>query len=72
VLERDWQESTDRDHKIRGRHSRRYYKFADQWLNHEVAAASIELQDAAGAAVKRVAALQAREALMGAAAESEA
>ena len=72
VLERDWQESTDRDHKIRGRHSRRYYKFADQWLNNEVAAASIELQDAAGAAVKRVAALQAREALMGAAAESEA
>jgi len=72
VLERDWQESTDRDHKIRGRHSRRYYKFADQWLNNEVAAASIELQDAAGAAVKRVAALQARAALMAAAAESEA
>jgi radical SAM superfamily enzyme YgiQ (UPF0313 family) len=71
VLERDWQHSTDRDHKIRGRHSRRYYKFADQWLNNEVAAASIEHQDAAGAAVKRVAALQARQAMMGAAAESE-
>jgi hypothetical protein len=72
VLERDWAESTDRDYKIRGRHSRRYYKFADQWLNNEVAAASIEHQDAAGAALKRMAAQQAKEAMMGAAAELEA
>jgi anaerobic magnesium-protoporphyrin IX monomethyl ester cyclase len=71
VLERDWAESTDRDYKIRGRHSRRYYKFADQWLNNEVAAASIEHQDAAGAALKRIAAQQAKEAMLGAAAEVE-
>jgi hypothetical protein len=27
-----WQATTDRDIKIRGRHSRRYYQFADQLL----------------------------------------
>jgi radical SAM superfamily enzyme YgiQ (UPF0313 family) len=28
----EWQASTDRDWKIRGRHSRRFYQFADQLL----------------------------------------
>src|SRR5581483_2692600 len=37
VLEREWACSTDRDHRIRGRHSRSYYKFADEWLKNEVA-----------------------------------
>jgi anaerobic magnesium-protoporphyrin IX monomethyl ester cyclase len=32
-----WAESTDRDFKIAGRHSRRYYGFADQLLKSEVA-----------------------------------
>jgi anaerobic magnesium-protoporphyrin IX monomethyl ester cyclase len=71
VLDRDWAEATDRDHKIRGRHSRRYYKFADQWLNNEVAAASIEQRDAAAASVKRIAAAEARTAMMAAAQEIE-
>ena len=28
----EWQTSTDRDVRIRGRHSRRYYQFADDLL----------------------------------------
>jgi len=31
-----WSGSTDRDVRIRGRHSRRYYEFADQWLRGEM------------------------------------
>jgi hypothetical protein len=37
VALRDWARSTDRDCKIAGRHSRRYYGFADQLLKSEVA-----------------------------------
>jgi anaerobic magnesium-protoporphyrin IX monomethyl ester cyclase len=32
-----WQQASDRDLRIRGRHSRRYYEFADQWLKSEMA-----------------------------------
>ncbi|MDZ7269416.1 MAG: B12-binding domain-containing radical SAM protein [candidate division KSB1 bacterium] len=32
-----WRESSDRDHRIRGRHSRRYYDFASRWLYGELA-----------------------------------
>jgi hypothetical protein len=32
-----WAESTDRDYKIRGRHSRRFYQFADQLLRNSAA-----------------------------------
>ncbi|HLG95808.1 MAG TPA: radical SAM protein [Bryobacteraceae bacterium] len=35
---RDWQDSTDRDFTIRGRHSRRFYGFADELLKAEMAA----------------------------------
>lgn len=31
-----WRESSDRDFKIRGRHSRRFYQYADQLLHSEV------------------------------------
>jgi anaerobic magnesium-protoporphyrin IX monomethyl ester cyclase len=31
-----WAEGSDRDYRIRGRHSRRFYKFADQLLRSEV------------------------------------
>jgi hypothetical protein len=31
-----WRSSSDREFKIRGRHSRRYYSFADQLLRSEV------------------------------------
>jgi anaerobic magnesium-protoporphyrin IX monomethyl ester cyclase len=33
----DWRQSSDRELKIAGRHSRRYYQFADQLLKSEVA-----------------------------------
>lgn len=33
----EWQQSTDRDLKIRGRHSRQYFHWADQLLKSEVA-----------------------------------
>ena len=72
VLDRDWAEATDRDYRIRGRHSRRYYKLADQWLNNEVSAANLEAADAAGAALKRRIAKEARAAMLGVAAEVEA
>ena len=38
VATRAWEEGTDRDHAIRGRHSRAFYKQADRWLRAEVAA----------------------------------
>jgi anaerobic magnesium-protoporphyrin IX monomethyl ester cyclase len=34
---RPWNQSTDRDFQIRGRHSRRFYQFADQLLRNETA-----------------------------------
>jgi anaerobic magnesium-protoporphyrin IX monomethyl ester cyclase len=34
---RPWSQSTDRDFQIRGRHSRRFYQFADQLLRSETA-----------------------------------
>ena len=33
----EWARSTDRDFRITGRHSRRFYEYADQWLKAEVA-----------------------------------
>jgi hypothetical protein len=32
-----WRETTDREFQIRGRHSRRFYKFADDLLRNEMA-----------------------------------
>jgi anaerobic magnesium-protoporphyrin IX monomethyl ester cyclase len=72
VLDADWASATDRDHKVRGRHSRAYYRHADQWLKNEVAAFRLEPNDAAAAAEKRAEAARAREALLASAAEVEA
>jgi radical SAM superfamily enzyme YgiQ (UPF0313 family) len=33
----EWERSSDREYRIRGRHSRQYYHFADQLLKNEVA-----------------------------------
>ena len=33
----DWQDRTERDFKIRGRHSRNFYKHADELLRSETA-----------------------------------
>jgi radical SAM superfamily enzyme YgiQ (UPF0313 family) len=37
VTLKPWQESTDREYQIRGRHSRRFYQFADQLLRSSTA-----------------------------------
>ncbi|HLJ88236.1 MAG TPA: radical SAM protein [Candidatus Angelobacter sp.] len=42
VLEKEWAQATDREHRVRGRHSRQYYRYADQWLKNEVAAYRLE------------------------------
>jgi anaerobic magnesium-protoporphyrin IX monomethyl ester cyclase len=68
----NWSTSTDRDHQIRGRHSKRYYGFADQWLRSEVAAHRLRTTDPEGAERAAADARQARDALLGAAHEVEA
>jgi anaerobic magnesium-protoporphyrin IX monomethyl ester cyclase len=72
VTDLAWEDATDRDFKVRGRHSRAYYKQADRWLRGEVAAFRMEGDDPAGAAEKRAEALAARESMAGLAAEVEA
>ncbi len=72
VLDKEWAAATDRDHRIRGRHSRTYYKHADQWLNNEVAAARLDHDNPAEAQLKRDAAMQARRSMLAVATETEA
>jgi radical SAM superfamily enzyme YgiQ (UPF0313 family) len=42
VLPEPWRQSTDRDYRIAGRHSRRFYEFADLWLRSAVALSKLE------------------------------
>jgi anaerobic magnesium-protoporphyrin IX monomethyl ester cyclase len=72
VAPKAWDEATDRDYLLRGRHSRAYYKQADRWLRNEVAAFRMESEDPPGAAAKRAEALAAREMMMAMAGEVEA
>jgi anaerobic magnesium-protoporphyrin IX monomethyl ester cyclase len=72
VLEKEWAAATDRDFRIRGRHSRGYYKQADAWLRNEVEATRIAVEDPVSAALKRAAAVSARESMLGLATETEA
>jgi radical SAM superfamily enzyme YgiQ (UPF0313 family) len=72
VADRAWEESTDRDYAIRGRHSRAYYKQADRWLRGEVAAFRMEAEDPETAAARLAEALAARDAMVGLAREVEA
>lgn len=37
VAEGAWEKSNDRDHRIAGRHSRRYYAFVNRWMYGELA-----------------------------------
>ncbi len=39
VALRPWEEGSDRDHTVAGRHSRRFYSFANRWMVGEVALA---------------------------------
>jgi radical SAM superfamily enzyme YgiQ (UPF0313 family) len=67
-----WQDTTDRDRRVRGRHSRAYYQQADRWLRAEVAASRLEPEDAGAAAARQREAREARLALMSLAGEVEA
>ena len=71
VIEKPWEEATDRDHRIKGRHSRIYYKYADSWLNNEVAATRLESEDPAESLRRRSAAREARQSMLTVAAETE-
>jgi anaerobic magnesium-protoporphyrin IX monomethyl ester cyclase len=71
ALEREWAQVTDRDYMVQGRHSRRYYRFADAWLRNEVAGFRLEGADPGGAAEKYAAAAEARAGLLASAEEVE-
>ncbi len=72
VLEGDWAATTDRDYRIRGRHSRAYYQHADRWLRAEVEAFRSRERQPAAAAAELERAQAARRALLAAASEVEA
>lgn len=69
-LSKSWEEAGDRDFRIRGRHSKGYYKLADQWLRNEVAA--FRTTDPEESRQKSDDARRARDAMDAAAAEVEA
>ncbi|HZT43426.1 MAG TPA: radical SAM protein [Chthonomonadaceae bacterium] len=70
-LDRPWEEASDRDYVIVGRHSRSYYRHADRWLRSEVAAFRSETAGDGASAGHREEAAQARDALLAAAEERE-
>jgi len=72
VVDKEWADATDRDFRIKGRHSRAYYKQADSWLNNAVQAARLEGPDPAEAALRRVAAIRARASMLEVSLETEA
>jgi radical SAM superfamily enzyme YgiQ (UPF0313 family) len=45
TLDRAWADASDRDYRIHGRRDRGYYRHADRWLQHRVAAARAALAD---------------------------
>ncbi len=71
VLNGDWNQVSDRDHTILGRHSRRYYKYADEWLYNAVDAHRLRDSDPVGAAAKGAVAESARLGLLSTADEVE-
>jgi len=56
-----WQDATDRDYVIEGRHGGDYYKLADQWLRNEVEAFRLEAANPVRAAELLGTARRARE-----------
>ena len=72
VLNKSWDNSTDRDYAIRNRHSRNYYHHADSWLRKEVAAYRASSSDPAMTVALNAEARAAKEAMLAAAHEVEA
>jgi broad specificity phosphatase PhoE len=50
----DWETTTDREVKIRGRHSRRFYQLADQLLRSETADEAAQVRERLEAAASEV------------------
>jgi len=71
IFSSDWANSSDRELRVAGRHSRQYYKHADSWLINEVAAHRLRDTDPAEAAAKSAAAAQARATMLACADEVE-
>ena len=71
VMPANWNMGSDRDHKVKGRHSKRYYQFADQWLFNAVDAHRLQDADPVAAAEKAAAAEAGRVGLIEAADEVE-
>jgi radical SAM superfamily enzyme YgiQ (UPF0313 family) len=72
VLDTPWERASDRDHGIRGRHSRAYYRHADDWLRHEVEAHRLAETGDAKVSEQRQRAMEARAAMTALAHEVEA
>jgi anaerobic magnesium-protoporphyrin IX monomethyl ester cyclase len=72
VAEKSWADSTDRDYRIKGRHSRAYYKQADSWLRNEVEATRLDGPNPEEAQQRRVAAARAKANMQAAFLETEA
>lgn len=64
VLDRPWEDATDRDYRIAGRPSREYYRHADRWLRSAVEAERLEREDPAAAAARRAEAAASRAAMV--------
>ena len=67
----DWATVTDRDHQVAGRHSRAFYRHADDLLQATVAASRLAATDGAGAAEQRVRAHAARAGLFASAGDRD-
>jgi anaerobic magnesium-protoporphyrin IX monomethyl ester cyclase len=72
VLDQPWEQATDRDFRIRGRHSRTYYGHANDLLKHEVEAHRAAEADPVLAAQALEKAAASRAALLATAGEVEA
>ena len=46
TLDKPWADASDRDYQVHGRRDRGYYRHADRWLQHHVAAARLDVDAA--------------------------
>ncbi len=67
-----WDEASDRDYVIQGRHSKNYYRHADRFLRSEVAAYRLGTADPVEAELKRSEAAEAKISMLAASEEVEA
>ena len=72
ILDKPWAAATDRDYRVRGRHTQTYYRYADTWLNKEVEAERLAQRDPGQVATLRATAAEARAAMLAIAAQVEA